>query len=63
VHRRIRRGFPDFLARCPGAERVPYLREVARLERHVRYVSVATDDLPLPLRISHWYLPRRFRTM
>jgi hypothetical protein len=35
--------FPRFLSECPGAERVPYLREFAQLEWHVGRVAIAID--------------------
>ena len=37
-------GFPQFLAECPGAERVPYLREFAQLEWHVGHVAIAVNE-------------------
>jgi hypothetical protein len=40
-------GFPDFLARCPDAERLPYLRWFARLEWHLGQVALAVDEPPL----------------
>jgi hypothetical protein len=40
-------GFPDFLARRPDAERVPYLRWFARLEWHLGQVALAIDESPL----------------
>jgi hypothetical protein len=36
--------FPDFLARCPGTERVPYLRWFARLEWKLGEVALAIDE-------------------
>src|SRR5262249_55742387 len=39
--------FPDFLARCPGAQRLPYLREFAQLEWRVGQVSIAVDRVPV----------------
>ena len=39
-------GFPDFLFGCPGADRVPYLRDFARLELHVGHVSIAVSETP-----------------
>ena len=35
--------FPQFLAECPGAERVPYLGHFAELEWHVGRASIAAD--------------------
>jgi hypothetical protein len=40
-------GFPDFLARRPGAERLPYLQWLARLEWHLGQVALAIDEPPL----------------
>lgn len=40
--------FPDFLADFPGAGRVPYLRDFARLEWHVGYVAIAVDEPAIP---------------
>jgi Putative DNA-binding domain len=40
-------GFPDFLARRPDAERVPYLRWFARLEWHLGQVALAVNEPPL----------------
>lgn len=37
-------GIPRFLLDCPGAERVPYLREFGELEWHVGHVAVAIDE-------------------
>jgi hypothetical protein len=39
--------FPDFLRRCPGTERLPYLREFVQLEWNVGQVSIAVDHAPL----------------
>jgi hypothetical protein len=39
--------FPDFLAQCPGAERLPYLREFAQLEWHVGQMAIAVDMAPV----------------
>jgi len=39
--------FPDFLSRCPVAERAPYVREFAVLEWHLGKVSIAVADLPV----------------
>jgi hypothetical protein len=36
--------FPDFLARRPGAERVPYIRWFAALERCLGQVALAVDE-------------------
>lgn len=41
--------FPGFLSACPGAERVPYLREFAELEWHVGHIAVAVDQPPVSL--------------
>jgi len=40
--------FPEFLARCPGSERMAYLRDFATLEWHVGQVSIAVNRNPLP---------------
>jgi Putative DNA-binding domain len=37
-------GFPQFLADCPGAGRVPYLRDFAELEWRVGQVAIAIDE-------------------
>jgi hypothetical protein len=42
-------GFPDFLARHPDAERVPYLRWFARLEWYLGQVALAVDEPPLQM--------------
>ena len=39
--------FPDFLARCPETQRLPYLRKFAQLEWYVGQVSIAVDDAPV----------------
>jgi hypothetical protein len=36
-------GFPEFIARAPGAERVPYLREFAELEWAIGNVSIEIE--------------------
>ena len=41
--------YPDFLASRPGADRLPYLRAFAGLERHVGQVSIAVDHPPLAI--------------
>ena len=35
--------FPEFLSRCPGAERMPYLRDFAELDSALGQVSLAVD--------------------
>jgi hypothetical protein len=39
--------FPDFLAECPGTERVPYLGEFVQLEWFVGRVAIAADPAPI----------------
>ena len=41
--------YPDFLASRPGADRLPYLRAFAELERHVGQVSIAVDHPSLAI--------------
>ncbi len=41
--------FPEHLEQCPGADRVPYLRDFAELEWRVGQVSIAVDAAPLSL--------------
>jgi hypothetical protein len=41
--------FPTFLATCPGAEKVPYLQEFAKLEWHVGHVAIAVNEQPLAI--------------
>jgi hypothetical protein len=42
-------GFPSFLADCPSAARLPYLRAFGELEWHVGHVSVAVELPPAAL--------------
>lgn len=37
-------GFPRFLSECPGAQRVPYLRNFAELEWCLGQVAIAVDE-------------------
>ncbi len=39
--------FPDFLARFPETQPLPYLRKFAQLEWYVGQVSIAVDDSPV----------------
>jgi hypothetical protein len=36
--------FPQFLAECPGGDRVPYLKEFALLEWHVGHAAIAVNE-------------------
>jgi hypothetical protein len=38
--------FPDFLSRCAGAERIPYLRDFSELEWHIGQLAVAVEFAP-----------------
>jgi hypothetical protein len=46
-------GFPEFLSQCPGAERLPYLRDFAKLEWYVGLVSIAVDNASPGLHYLH----------
>jgi len=39
--------FPDFLSKCAGAERLPYLRDFAELEWLAGQVAIAIDAMPV----------------
>ena len=45
--------FPEFLTHCPGAGRLPYLREFAQLEWFVGQISIAVDGSPSGLYYLH----------
>jgi Putative DNA-binding domain len=60
-------GFPDFLSRCLGAERVPYLKDFAELEWIVGQVAIAVNAAPISgevlLRIATEALPHTRLTL
>src|SRR6266850_3548189 len=39
--------FPDFLAQCPGTQRIPYAGEFTQLEWFVGQVAIAVDHAPI----------------
>jgi len=41
--------FPQYLALCPGSDRLPYLQAFAELEWHVGQVSIAIDYPAIPI--------------
>ncbi|MBI4464811.1 MAG: putative DNA-binding domain-containing protein [Acidobacteria bacterium] len=41
--------FPQYLALCPGSDRLPYLQAFAELEWHVGQVSIAVDYPAIPI--------------
>lgn len=48
-------GFPAFLGRWPGAAHLPYLPQFATMDWHLGRLAIATDDLPVVLRLD-WSL-------
>jgi hypothetical protein len=52
--------FPEFLAGCPGAERVPILQRLAALEWQVGHAAIAVELPPVAMEATHSIAPERW---